>query len=101
VFARLGHPKTVIDHVDNLCVDLDGNADGKLTVSGDISGQVSSGNITLFTVGIPGLSIPKYVIAGLGPHTTDSNSRLIVEFLISVPNLTYWAALTPISDFKM
>jgi hypothetical protein len=51
------------DHVDNLCVGLDGNADAKLSVSGDISGQISSGNITLFQVGIPGLSIPKYVAA--------------------------------------
>ena len=49
------------NHADNFCVDLDGNADAKLSVTGDISGQVSSGNISLFEVGIPGLSIPKYV----------------------------------------
>jgi hypothetical protein len=64
VFAKLGHPETMIDHVDNLSVGLGGNADAKLSVTGDISGQVSSGNITLFQVGIPGLSIPKYVAAG-------------------------------------
>jgi hypothetical protein len=51
------------DHVDNLCVVLDGNADAKLSVSADISKQVSSGNITLFQAGIPGLSIPKCVAA--------------------------------------
>jgi hypothetical protein len=45
VFARLGHPKTmidIIDHVDNLCVGLDANANAKFSVSGDISGQISS-----------------------------------------------------------
>ena len=47
--------------VDNLCVGLDGNADAKLSVTGDISGQVSSDSITLFEVGLPGLSVPKYV----------------------------------------
>jgi hypothetical protein len=91
----------MIDHVNNLCVDLGGSADGKLSVSGDITGQVSSGNITLFQTGIPGLSIPEYVTVGLRPHTMDSSSRLIVESLTSVPNLPYWAALTPISDSKM
>ena len=53
----------MIDHIDNLCVGLDGNADAKLSVTGDISGQVSSDNITLFEVGLPGLSVPKYVAA--------------------------------------
>ncbi|KAN0123083.1 hypothetical protein V8E52_003036 [Russula decolorans] len=47
---------------------LGGNADAKLSVTGDISGQVSSGNITLFQVGIPGLSIPK--ILDIGPQFT-------------------------------
>jgi hypothetical protein len=63
VFARLDHPETMIDHINNICVVLDGNADAKLSVSADISKQVSSGNITLFQAGIPGLSIPKYVAA--------------------------------------
>jgi hypothetical protein len=63
MFARLGHPETVTKHVDNLSVDLGGNADAKLSVTGDISGQVSSGNITLFQAGLPGLSIPTYVAA--------------------------------------
>jgi hypothetical protein len=53
----------MIDHVDNLCVGLSGNADAKLGVTGDFSGKISSGNITLFQIGIPGLSIPKYVAA--------------------------------------
>jgi hypothetical protein len=57
--ARLGHPKTVIDHVDNFCVGLDGNADANFSVTGDLSGGVSSGNITIFQTGLPGLSIPK------------------------------------------
>jgi hypothetical protein len=91
----------MIDHVDNLCEGLDGNADAKLSVTGDLSGQVSSGNITLFEVGIPGLSIPKYVATGPRPHTIDRSSRMIVESLISVPTLSYWAGLTPISDLKM
>jgi hypothetical protein len=88
---------------DNLCVGLDGNADAKLSVSGDLSGQISTGNITLFQTGFPGLSIPKYVATpeSQRPHTMNSSSRLIVESLKSVPNLRYWAALTPISDFKM
>jgi hypothetical protein len=84
-----------------LCVGLDGNADAKLSVTGDFSGQVSSGNISLFQVGIPGLSIPKYVTAGPRPPTIDISSRLIVESLKSVPNLRYWAGLTLLSDLKM
>jgi hypothetical protein len=91
----------MIDHVDNLHVGLDGNADAKLSVTGDFSGQVSSGNITLFEVGIPGLTIPEYVAAGPRPHTMNSSSRLIIESLKSVPNLRYWAGLTPLSDLKM
>ncbi|KAF8502657.1 hypothetical protein F5888DRAFT_1800191 [Russula emetica] len=47
---------------------LDGNADATLSVTGDISGQVSSGNITLFQAGLPGLSIPK--ILDIGPEFT-------------------------------
>ena len=90
----------MVDHV-YYCVGLDGNADAKLSVTGDISGQVSSGNITLFQVGIPGLSIPKYVGAGPRFHTMNSSSYLIVESLKSVPNLRYWAGLTPISGLKM
>ena len=31
----------------------------------------------------------------------DSSSHLIVESLISVPNLPYWAGWTPLSDLKM
>jgi hypothetical protein len=80
---------------------LDGNADAKLSVSGDISGKVSSGDITLFQAGLPGLSIPKYVAAGPRSHAMDNISRLIVESLISVPNLRYRAALMPLSDLKM
>ena len=56
--ARLGLPKTKIDNVGNLCVALDGNVDANLSVVANISGQVSSGNITLFQIGIPGLSFP-------------------------------------------
>ncbi len=48
----------MIDHVDILCVVLDGNVDAKFNVMANITGQVSSGSITLFQVGIPGLSIP-------------------------------------------
>ena len=51
----------MIDHVDNPCVGVDGNADAKLSVTGDLSGQVSSPKITLFELGLPGFSIPKYV----------------------------------------
>jgi hypothetical protein len=51
----------MIDHVDNLFVGLNGNADAKLSVTSDISKQVSSGDITLFQSGLPGLSIPAYV----------------------------------------
>jgi hypothetical protein len=91
----------MIDHINNSCVGLDGNADAKLSVSGDLSGQISSGNITLFQVGIPGFSIPKYVGADPRFHKKDSSSRLNVESLKSDPNLRYWAGLTPISDLKM
>jgi hypothetical protein len=59
----------MIDHVHNFCVGLSGNADATLSVTGDISGQISSGNITLFQVGLPGLSIPKYV--AVGPTSYD------------------------------
>jgi hypothetical protein len=93
----------MIDHVDNLCIVLDGNADANLTFSGDFSGSVSSGNVTLFqsNLSIPDLHIPEYVAADPRPHTMDSSSRLIVVSLISVPNLRYWAALTLISDLQM
>ena len=56
--ASLGLPKTKIDSVGNFCVALDGNVDANLSVVANISGQVSSGNITLFQIGIPGLSFP-------------------------------------------
>jgi hypothetical protein len=71
----------MIDHVDYLWVGLDGNADATLGITGDLSGQISSGNITLFQVGIPGFSIPKYVAADPRPHAMDSSSRPIVESL--------------------
>jgi hypothetical protein len=57
-----------INHVDNLCVALDGNVDAKFNVLANISGQVSSGSITLFQVGIPGFSIPGYVAVCLRPY---------------------------------
>jgi hypothetical protein len=93
----------MIDHVDNLCVVLDGNADAKFNVLGNISGNISSGNITLYQTLLPisSLVIPEYVTADPRPHTMDSSSRLIVESLKSVPNLRYWAALTLISDLQM
>lgn len=47
-----------IDNVDNLCVVLDGNLDANLSVMANTSGQADSGNITLFQLGIPGLSFP-------------------------------------------
>ncbi|KAF8502608.1 hypothetical protein F5888DRAFT_1607712 [Russula emetica] len=47
---------------------LDGNADAKLSVSGDLSGKVSSGNIPLFQAGFPGFSIPN--ILDIGPQFT-------------------------------
>jgi hypothetical protein len=55
----------MIDDVDNLYVDLGGNADAKLSVTGDVSGQVNSGNITLFQSSLSALSIPQYVAADL------------------------------------
>ncbi|KAH9991034.1 hypothetical protein BJV77DRAFT_560799 [Russula vinacea] len=45
---------------------LDGNVDANLSVVANISGQVSSGNITLFQIGIPGLSFPG--IFEIGPE---------------------------------
>jgi hypothetical protein len=66
--ARLGVPKTKIDHVGNFCVVLGGNVDAKFNVLANISGQISSGSITLFQIGIPGLSIPGYVGACLSPN---------------------------------
>ena len=65
--ARLGVPKTRIDHVGDLCVVLDGNVDAKFNVLANIAGQVSSGSITLFQAGIPGFSIPGYVAVRLRP----------------------------------
>ena len=66
--ARLGVPKTNIDQVVNLCVELDGNVDAKFNVLANISGQISSKSITLFEVGIPGFSIPGYVAVFLRPY---------------------------------
>ncbi|KAF8502654.1 hypothetical protein F5888DRAFT_1607718 [Russula emetica] len=56
---------------------LDGNVDAKFNVVANISGQVSSGSITLFQVGIPGLSIPG--ILDLGPEFKLS-SRIDATF---------------------
>ena len=47
-----------IYNVDNLCVVLDGIVDANLSVMANISGQVNSGSISLFEIGIPGLSFP-------------------------------------------
>jgi len=96
---RIYQARTMIDRVHDFYVGVDGNADAKISVSGDISGKVSSGDITLFQTGFPGFSIPKYV--GAGPRPMDSNSRMIVESLMSVPNLRYRAGLMPLSDLKM
>jgi len=46
--------------------ELDGNVDAKFNVLANISGQVSTGSITLFQIGIPGFSIPG--ILDLGPE---------------------------------
>jgi hypothetical protein len=59
----LGLPTTKIDNVDNFCVALDGNVDANISVVANVSGKVSSGSITLFQIGIPGLSFPGYVVA--------------------------------------
>jgi hypothetical protein len=95
-------PSTIIDHVDDICVGLNGNADAKLSFSpGSTSGPISSANVTLFQSDLPGFSFPKYVAAVPRPQKTDSSSRLIVVSLISLPNVRYWAGSTPISEFKM
>ena len=79
----------MIDHVDNLYPGLDGNADGTLSIVGNISGQIPVGEVTLFQAYLPGLSFPSYVAEGSRHHTIDSSSRLIVESLKSVLNLRY------------
>ncbi len=90
------------DHVaiNNLCVGLGGNVDANFSVVANVSGEITSGNVTIFQVGVPGFSIPEFVAAYLESHTMESNSPLIVESLISVLNLRYWAALMQNSDFK-
>jgi hypothetical protein len=90
------------DHVaiNNLCVGLDGNVDANFSVVANISGEITSGNVTLFQVGIPGFNIPGFVASYLEFHTMESNSRVIVVSLILVLNLRYWAAWMQISDFK-
>ncbi|KAF8472221.1 hypothetical protein DFH94DRAFT_192159 [Russula ochroleuca] len=45
---------------------LDGNVDANISVASNISGDVSTGNITLFQIGIPGLSFPG--IFEIGPE---------------------------------
>ena len=47
-----------IDNIDELCVALGGNVDANLSVVANIAGQASSGSISLFQIGIPGLSFP-------------------------------------------
>ena len=47
-----------IDNVDKLCVVMDGNVNANLSVVANISGEVGSGKIPLFELGIPGLSFP-------------------------------------------
>ena len=91
----------MIDYVDNFCVGLGGNANATLSVSGNISGKVSSPNIPLYQTGIPGLNYDGYVAASSTPHTMDGSSPLMAESLILVPNLCYSAALTPNSQSKM
>lgn len=66
--TRLGLPKAKIDNVDNIRVVLDGNVEAKFDVVANISGQISSGSITLFQIGIPGFSIPGYVAVCLRPY---------------------------------
>jgi hypothetical protein len=53
------------DHVaiNDLCVGLDGNFDANFSVVANTSGEITSGNVTLFQVGIPGFSIPEFVAA--------------------------------------
>jgi hypothetical protein len=81
----------IIDHVNNLCVVLDGNVDAKFKVEANIAGEVSSPDITLFQVGIPGLSFPGYVAACPRSYIMDNISRLIVASLILAPNSKYRA----------
>ncbi|KAF8472215.1 hypothetical protein DFH94DRAFT_655780 [Russula ochroleuca] len=47
-----------------LTIALDGNVDANLSVVANISGQVSSPSITLFQIGIPGLSFPGILEVG-------------------------------------
>jgi hypothetical protein len=58
VLYSAGLPKKNIDEVDYLCVVLDGNVGANLSVVANISGDVSSGSITLFQIDIPGLGFP-------------------------------------------
>ena len=76
----------MIDHLDNLYVGLSGNANTTLSVSGDLTGQVSSPNITLYQTSFLGFSFPGYVAVSSKPHCS---SRLKAESLIFVPNLRY------------
>jgi hypothetical protein len=57
LYCGLGS-ETKIDNIDNHRVALDGNIDANLSIIANISGKVSSGSITLFQIGIPGLSFP-------------------------------------------
>jgi hypothetical protein len=41
-----------------LCIALDGMLDANLSIAANVTGQVSSGSIPLFQIGIPGLSFP-------------------------------------------
>ena len=76
----------MIDHVDNPCVGLSGNANTTLSVSGDLTGQVNTPNTTLYQTNLLGFSFPGYVAVNSRPH---SSSRLKAESLIFVPNLRY------------
>ena len=51
---------------------LDGIVDANLSVMANISGQVNSGSISLFEIGIPGLSFPGYVDVSLRLYAMDS-----------------------------
>jgi len=50
--------RKTIDTSKTLSVALDGTIDANLSVAANVTGQISSGSIDLFEIGIPGLSFP-------------------------------------------
>ncbi|EJD01947.1 uncharacterized protein FOMMEDRAFT_20739 [Fomitiporia mediterranea MF3/22] len=63
--------------------DVSADLDGGLTIDANIAGEVDTGKIPLFTVGLPGLDIPK--ILSLGPtFNIDAEAKATIDLDVAM-----------------